>query len=221
MPQAFILYLILFPGFNCSKEAVIKAKEKNPITVKKSVCTYIYQLNKSPSVKFICWELLKKQDVSCPECSQRLPVGTVNVSLLLLTDLSFTPLAFSLQFCIHMQSDLDWSKWCKANVLAPFPGFYPISGGKVSIRSPRRASTAAAEECLNQILMPKLPRTPSLSCSVYGAMNPYGFKVKQKSWFIFLILQLLFHFWASYDFAYLSIKLIMTGISCHQGMLCG
>jgi len=37
----------------------------------------------------------------------------------------------------------------------------------------------------------------TFSYSAYGAMNPYGLEVKQKSWFIFFILQLLCHFWTS------------------------
>lgn len=80
MPQAFILYLILFPGSNCSKETVMKAKERDPITVKKSACGYIYQLNKSLCVKSVCCELLKKQDTSHPEHSQRFLVGVINAS---------------------------------------------------------------------------------------------------------------------------------------------
>lgn len=54
-----------------------------------------------------------------------------------------------------------------------------------------------------------------------GAMNSCGFTLKQKSWLIFLIVQLLFHFWASSDFSYLSIKSIMTGSSCHHDTLYG
>lgn len=143
-------------------------------------------------------------------------------SLLVLTDLSFTLLAFSLHSSIHMHKviPVGWSKMGKANALAPFPSFYIISGGKVAMHSPWRGCVAATEH-LNHILIPKLLRTPTLPYGVYGAMNPYGFKVKQKSWFMFLNLQIFCHFWASSDFAYLSIKWIMAGISCHQVMLCG
>lgn len=74
---------------------------------------------------------------------------------------------------------------------------------------------------LKHVLFPKLVRTSTLSQSVFGAVNPCGFTLKQKSCFIFLIAQLLFHFWASSDFSYLSIKRIMTGSSCHQDTLYG
>lgn len=74
---------------------------------------------------------------------------------------------------------------------------------------------------LKHILFPKLLRTSTLSRCAFGAMNPCGFTLKQKSWFIFLIVQLLFHFWASSNFSYLSIKSIMTGSSFQQDTLYG
>lgn len=63
-------------------------------------------------MKLICCEPLKKQAVSHPEYSQRLLVGTINEDLLLLIDLPFTPLGFSLWLSIDMHRviSVNWSR---------------------------------------------------------------------------------------------------------------
>lgn len=86
--------------------------------VKKSACGFIYRLNKSLSVKFICCELLKKQDVSHPECPQRVLVGTANV-------LHFACI-FSPALYTPAQSDLSRLEQVEQRECScSFPGFLP------------------------------------------------------------------------------------------------